>query len=162
MLQSAAMLPSLSLGSATSSRDREWEERECSYHYTAVAELNSLVRKYNALVPCSVRCPYYSQESELAEAYEDCGDVVLHGISERSRGRCVAGWVHLHYLKSSLPRKSMLPCPTFEVLRYHPSVVYEAVRQIHRRILNSMTCSHICPSLGLLLRFLFATVCAVT
>ncbi|KAG2073545.1 hypothetical protein BDR04DRAFT_1010276 [Suillus decipiens] len=83
MLQPAAMLPSLSLGNATSLRDREWEERERSYHDTAVAELNSLVRKYNALAPYSVRRPYYSREAELAKAYQDCGDDILRGISER-------------------------------------------------------------------------------
>ncbi|KAG1833547.1 hypothetical protein EV424DRAFT_1479781 [Suillus variegatus] len=83
MLQPAAMLPSLSLGSVTSLRDREWEERECSYHDTAIAELNSLVRKYNALAPYSVRRPYYSREAELAKVYQDCGDDILREISER-------------------------------------------------------------------------------
>ncbi|KAG1806524.1 uncharacterized protein HD556DRAFT_1224609 [Suillus plorans] len=83
MLQPATMLPSLSLGSVTSLRDREWEERECSYHDTAIAELNSLVRKYNALAPYSVRRPYYSREAELAKAYQDCGDGILREISER-------------------------------------------------------------------------------
>ncbi|KAG0709927.1 hypothetical protein DFH29DRAFT_886540 [Suillus ampliporus] len=85
MLQPAAMLPSLSLGRVTSLRDREWEERERSYHDTAVAELNSLVRKYNGLAPYSVRRPYYSREVELANAYQDCGEGILRGISERSR-----------------------------------------------------------------------------
>lgn len=85
ILQPAAMLPSLSLGSVTSLRDREWEERERSYHDTAVTELNSLVRKYNALAPYSVRRPYYSREAELAKAYQDCGDDILCGISERRR-----------------------------------------------------------------------------
>lgn len=85
MLQPAAMLPSLTLNRVTSLRDREWEERECSYHDTAVAELNSLVRKYNGLAPYSVRRPYYSREAELAKVYEDCGEDILRGISERSR-----------------------------------------------------------------------------
>ncbi|KAG2155082.1 uncharacterized protein EDB93DRAFT_1248037 [Suillus bovinus] len=92
MLQPAAMLPSLSLGSVTSLRDREWEERERSYHDTAVAELNSLVRKYNALAPYSVRRPYYSREAELAKAYQDCGYDIMRGISERREihGKSVA------------------------------------------------------------------------
>ncbi|KAG2757554.1 hypothetical protein P692DRAFT_20712154 [Suillus brevipes Sb2] len=85
MLQPAAMLPSLSLGSVTSLRDSEWEERERAYHDIAVAELNSLVRKYNALAPYSVRRPYYSREAELAKAYQDCGDDILRGISKRRR-----------------------------------------------------------------------------
>ena len=79
------MLPSLTLGRATSLRDREWEERERSYHDAAIAELNSLVRKYNGLAPYSVRRTYYSREAELAKVYQDCGEDILHGISERSR-----------------------------------------------------------------------------
>ncbi|KAG1752497.1 uncharacterized protein EDB91DRAFT_1077874 [Suillus paluster] len=85
ILQPAAMLPSLSLGRVTSLRDREWEDRERSYHDTAVAELNSLVRKYNGLAPYSVRRPYHSREVELAKAYQDCGEDILRGISERRR-----------------------------------------------------------------------------
>ncbi|KAG2156355.1 hypothetical protein DEU56DRAFT_937463 [Suillus clintonianus] len=85
MLQPAAMLPSLSLDRVTSLRDREWEERERSYHDTAVADLNSLVRKYNALAPYSVRRPYHSREAELAKAYDVCGEDILRGISERRR-----------------------------------------------------------------------------
>ncbi|KAG6378585.1 hypothetical protein JVT61DRAFT_12851 [Boletus reticuloceps] len=47
MAQTAPLLASLSSSTVTSLRDREWEERERSYHDTAIAELNSLVRKYN-------------------------------------------------------------------------------------------------------------------
>lgn len=84
MLQPAAMLPSLTPGRVTSLRDREWEERERSYHDAAVAELNSLVRKYNGFAPYSVRRLYYSREAELAKVYQDCGEDILHGILERS------------------------------------------------------------------------------
>ncbi|KAH7887496.1 hypothetical protein F5I97DRAFT_837424 [Phlebopus sp. FC_14] len=85
MSQSAAMLPSLSFSTVTSLRDHEWEERERSYHDTAVGELNSLVRKYNAMAPYAVRRPYYTRDAELAKAYQDCGGDILRGIAERSQ-----------------------------------------------------------------------------
>lgn len=81
--QPAATLPDLSLTMVTTVRDREWENRECSYHNTAIAELNSLVRKYNAVAPYAVRRPYYAQEVELKKAYEDCGEEILRAIKER-------------------------------------------------------------------------------
>ncbi|KAF9238797.1 hypothetical protein BU15DRAFT_47243 [Melanogaster broomeanus] len=83
--QPAALLPSLSLSMITSLRDREWEERERSYHDAAIAELNSLVRKYNAVAPYAVRRPYYARDSELAEVYRDCGEEILRGIAKRSQ-----------------------------------------------------------------------------
>ncbi|KAH7930633.1 hypothetical protein BV22DRAFT_1000059 [Leucogyrophana mollusca] len=85
MSQPAALLPSLSVTDITSTRDREWEERERAYHDMAVAELNSLVRKYNGLAPYAVRRPYYSRDAELAKVYEESGEDILRGISERSQ-----------------------------------------------------------------------------
>ncbi|KAF9226746.1 hypothetical protein BS17DRAFT_794196 [Gyrodon lividus] len=85
MSQRAALLPSLSLSIILSLRDREWEERERSYHDTAVAELNSLVRKCNTMAPYAVRRPYYARDTELAKAYQDCGEEILRGIAERSQ-----------------------------------------------------------------------------
>ena len=99
ILQPAAMLPSLTLGGVTSLRDRDWEERERSYHDAAVAELNSLVRKYNGLAPYSVRRPYYSREAELAKVYQDCGEDIVRGISERSR--------EMHGRPSTYPRSAI-------------------------------------------------------
>ncbi|KAI6100263.1 hypothetical protein F5141DRAFT_1009706 [Pisolithus sp. B1] len=81
--QSAATLPDLSLAMVTTMRDREWENRECSYHNTAIAELNSLVRKYNAMAPYAVRRPYYVREVELEKAYEDCGEEILRVMREK-------------------------------------------------------------------------------
>src|ERR1700761_5152419 len=40
-------------------RDGEWETRERAYHDSALAEVNSLVRKYNGLAPYAVRRAYY-------------------------------------------------------------------------------------------------------
>lgn len=82
--QSAPSLPSIAL--VASLRDREWEERERSYHNTAIAELNSLVRKYNATAPYAVRRPYYARNTELDRAYQDSAEEILRGIHERSRG----------------------------------------------------------------------------
>lgn len=81
--QPAATFPDLSLTMVTTMRDREWENRECSYHNTAIAELNSLVRKYNAVAPYAVQRPYYAREVELKKAYEDCGEEILRAIKER-------------------------------------------------------------------------------
>lgn len=81
--QSAATLPSLSLARVATMRDREWENRECSYHNTAIAELNSLVRKYNAMAPYAVRRPYYVREVELEKVYKDCGEEIMRAMREK-------------------------------------------------------------------------------
>lgn len=83
--QPAPFFPSLSSSAVTSLRDREWEERERSYHNTAIAELNSLVRKYNAMAPYAVRRPYYTRDTELARAYHECREEILRGVHERSQ-----------------------------------------------------------------------------
>lgn len=68
-------------------RDPEWVERERSYHEVAVAELNSLVRKYNGLAPYVVRRPYYySREVEIERMYEACAEDVIRELQERLRG----------------------------------------------------------------------------
>ncbi|KAI5987780.1 hypothetical protein EDC04DRAFT_1472782 [Pisolithus marmoratus] len=46
-------------------------------------QLNSLVRKYNAVAPYAVRRPYYAREVELEKAYEDCGEEILRAIKEK-------------------------------------------------------------------------------
>ncbi|KAL4081508.1 hypothetical protein V8B97DRAFT_1863572 [Scleroderma yunnanense] len=79
----AAMLPTLSLATVMAMRDREWEDRERSYHDTAIAELNSLVRKYNAMAPYAVRRPYYTREVELDKTYEECGEEILRAVEEK-------------------------------------------------------------------------------
>ena len=78
---------SLSSSTVTSLRDREWEERERYYHDAAIAELNSLVRKYNTVAPCAVRRAYYARDTELARAYHDCGEEILRGVDERGQTR---------------------------------------------------------------------------
>ncbi|KAI0089221.1 hypothetical protein BDY19DRAFT_1041588 [Irpex rosettiformis] len=82
--RSAALLPKLSLAEVTSWRDTEWEAREKSYHDTALAEINSLVRKYNGLAPYPVRRIAYSLEVELSKVYQESGEDILLGIAERA------------------------------------------------------------------------------
>ncbi|KAG1725677.1 hypothetical protein EDB19DRAFT_259426 [Suillus lakei] len=87
--------------SPTSLRDHEWEEQERSYHYTAVAKPNSLVRKVTALMLYSVRCPYYFGRPRRMRTV---GTTFCVGYQRE--GRYMAGRAHLHYLKS------IVPCPT--------------------------------------------------
>ncbi|OJA15529.1 hypothetical protein AZE42_07295 [Rhizopogon vesiculosus] len=126
MLQPTAMLPSLTLGRVTSLRDREWEEREHSYHDTAVAELNSLVRKYNGLAPYSVRRTYYSREAELAKVYQDCGDDILRGISERSR--------ETHGRSSAFPRSGVESSAEGNVSTAYTLRIRDIIRQWFLRL----------------------------
>lgn len=79
----AAMLPTQSLAAVRAMRDGEWEDRERAYHDSAIAELNSLVRKYNAMAPYAVRRPYYTRDLELDKAYEVCGEDILRAIEEK-------------------------------------------------------------------------------
>ncbi len=79
-------LPSPSLADVRALRDREWETRERAYHDSALAEVNSLVRKYNALAPYAVRRAYYVREVELAKIYDESGDEILWEIKGRLRG----------------------------------------------------------------------------
>ncbi|KAI0045118.1 hypothetical protein FA95DRAFT_1589912 [Auriscalpium vulgare] len=81
--QPAALLPALTLADVTNLRDTEWEARERAYHDSALAEINSLVRKYNALAPYAVRRPYYALAAELEKAYSESGTDILAGVDER-------------------------------------------------------------------------------
>jgi len=65
-------------------RDPQWVEKERSYHEVAIAELNSLVRKYNGLAPYVVRRPYYySREVEIGRMYEASAEDVIRELQER-------------------------------------------------------------------------------
>jgi DnaJ family protein C protein 28 len=78
--------PSLSLADVRALRDAEWETRERAYHDSALAEVNSLVRKYNALAPYAVRRVYYVREVELIKIYHESGEEILLEIEGRLRG----------------------------------------------------------------------------
>ena len=79
-------LRELSLADAQALRDREWEAREKAYHESALAEVNALVRKYNALAPYAVRRAYYVRDVELHRAYEEGAEDIIQELAERFRG----------------------------------------------------------------------------
>ena len=76
-------LTSLTLEQISAFRDKEWEGRERAYHTTALEEVNSLVRKYNAMAPYAVRRGHYALEPELERAYRMSAEDILAGIAER-------------------------------------------------------------------------------
>jgi len=77
------ILHKLTLQDIKKHRDPEWFAKEKGYHEAAVAQLNSLVRKYNGLAPYSVRRPYYSREVETGRLYEDCAEDIMRMIADR-------------------------------------------------------------------------------
>ena len=52
-------------------RDPEWEERERSYHEAALDEINSLVRKHNAMAPYIARRALCMRNVELERTYKE-------------------------------------------------------------------------------------------
>jgi DnaJ homolog subfamily C member 28 len=78
-----------SLTTIASLRDKEWEDRERAYHDVAIEDLNSLVRKHNAMAPYVVRRPYYIRRVELEKMYADCAEDILNGLTERMRNPVV-------------------------------------------------------------------------
>ncbi|KAH9973004.1 hypothetical protein BGW80DRAFT_1310992 [Lactifluus volemus] len=66
-------------------RDREWEARERAYHEAALADVNALVRKYNALAPYAVRRAYYVRDVELRRTYEESGEEILQELRGRQQ-----------------------------------------------------------------------------
>jgi hypothetical protein len=79
-------LRGLSLADAQALRDREWEAREKAYHESALAEVNTLVRKYNTLAPYAVRKAYYVRDVELDRAYEEGAEDIVQELAGRFRG----------------------------------------------------------------------------
>jgi hypothetical protein len=81
----------LSLADVRALRDGEWERRERAYHESALAEVNALVRKYNALAPYAVRRAYYVRDVELGRAYEESGEEILRELGGRQGRRSLRG-----------------------------------------------------------------------
>jgi hypothetical protein len=75
-----------SLADIRALRDSEWETRERGYHDSALAEINSLVRKYNAAAPYAVRRAYYVRDVELSRAYEEGAEDIMGGLGRRLYG----------------------------------------------------------------------------
>ncbi|KAF8806177.1 hypothetical protein BYT27DRAFT_7212436 [Phlegmacium glaucopus] len=82
----ADILHNLTLNDIKVFRDPEWVKREKAYHETAIAELNSHVRKYNGVAPYAVRRAYYTREMEIQRLYDDdCAKDILRAIAERAQ-----------------------------------------------------------------------------
>ncbi|KAJ6617924.1 hypothetical protein B0H10DRAFT_2218092 [Mycena sp. CBHHK59/15] len=68
-------------------RDPAWAQRERAFHATALAEVNGLVRRYNALAPHAVRRTPYALDAELAGVYERAAEGIGRALAERAVAR---------------------------------------------------------------------------
>ena len=80
-----SILSKFTLQTIKAHRDPDWVNKEKGYHETAVAELNSLVRKYNAIAPYAVRRSYYVREVEIGRAYDEAAPDIMQMISKRGQ-----------------------------------------------------------------------------
>ena len=80
-----SILSKFTLETIKAHRDPDWVNKEKGYHETAVAELNSLVRKYNAVAPYAVRRPYYILEVEIGRAYDEATSDIMQMIAKRAQ-----------------------------------------------------------------------------
>lgn len=69
----------------TNLRDPEWEEQERSYHETALSEVNSLVRKHNAMAPYIARRALYTRRAELDRMYNESAKEVHEELLAKLR-----------------------------------------------------------------------------
>jgi len=67
-------------------RDPEWEERERSYHEAALDEVNSLVRKHNAMAPYIARRALYTLNSELERTYKESAQEIHQELVAKLSG----------------------------------------------------------------------------
>ena len=77
----------LTLEYISSLRDPEWEERERSYHEAALSEVNSLVRKYNAMAPYIARRALYTHEVELERLYKESAKEIHEKLIAKLSGK---------------------------------------------------------------------------
>ncbi|ESK94059.1 hypothetical protein Moror_12804 [Moniliophthora roreri MCA 2997] len=78
------ILARFTIDDVKSYRDKTWEQREMTYHDTAVEEVNAVVRKYNGIAPYAVRRPYYIRSVEVERLYEECAEDILRAVQERT------------------------------------------------------------------------------
>ncbi|GJE87408.1 DUF1992 domain-containing protein [Phanerochaete sordida] len=81
--QPLSFLSGLTIEKVLAFRDVQWEGRERAYHNAALEEVNSLVRKYNAMAPYAVRRGHYALDVELERAFKESAEDILAGIVER-------------------------------------------------------------------------------
>lgn len=67
-------------------RDPEWEEKERSYHETALEEVNSLVRKHNAMAPYIARRALYMRSVELERMYKESAKEIHQKLVAKLNG----------------------------------------------------------------------------
>ena len=67
-------------------RDPEWEGRERSYHESALSEVNSLVRKYNAMAPYIARRALYTRDAELERLHKESAKEMHERIVSKLSG----------------------------------------------------------------------------
>jgi hypothetical protein len=80
-----SILSKFTLETIKAHRDPDWVNKEKSYHETAIAELNSLVRKYNTMAPYAVRRPYYIREIEIGRVYDEAVPDIMRMIAKRAQ-----------------------------------------------------------------------------
>ena len=68
-------------------RDPEWEEQERSYHETALSEVNSLVRKHNAMAPYIARRALYTRSVELDRLYKESAQEIHEKLVAKLSGK---------------------------------------------------------------------------
>jgi len=68
-------------------RDPEWQERERSYHETALGEVNSLVRKYNAMAPYIARRALYMRNVELERLCKESAKEIHEKLVSKLSGK---------------------------------------------------------------------------
>lgn len=85
-MSTPSALRTFTVGDIKAFRDREWEQREHSYHQVALEEVNTLVRKYNGLAPYAVRRHYYILNAEIEKLFQDCAEDVSQELAKRVGG----------------------------------------------------------------------------
>ncbi|KAG8913043.1 hypothetical protein FRC02_005696 [Tulasnella sp. 418] len=75
-------LNNVTVESISKLRDKEWEEKEASYHEAALKEVNDQIRRHNGMAPFSARRPYLMLKYELERCYEKNAEDVLKNLEE--------------------------------------------------------------------------------
>lgn len=86
LLRSTTPADTVTLSQIKGLRDEEWFRRERTYHETALAEVNAMVRKYNTLAPYAVRKPYYMLDVEIERLFEECAEEIFNEVRKAPGG----------------------------------------------------------------------------
>lgn len=86
LLRSTTPVDTVTLSQIKGLRDEEWFRRERTYHETALAEVNAMVRKYNTLAPYAVRKPYYMLDVEIERLFEECAEEIFNEVRKAPGG----------------------------------------------------------------------------